>query len=573
MYIRKVLFALFYVLLLFSFEKISGQETYNTIRSHYEDLDKNNEYALPYVNRYIQKAKQEKNNTELVQGYRDRAYYSANRALKIKYADSAVITAKKTDDDNLISTTYLLKGSLYYFYYKNYPLALEEYLKAFEYSKKGKDDYLTHKIVYQMGLVKNYLGYYDEALEHFNQCISYFEPKTKEKDHPNQIYNDSKGYINSLHQAVVCWQRKNNYKKADSLTNIGLNFTDASKDFPLEKAYFLKSSGISDYFQRNHAAAEQNFNKALPVLMKNDDAYWISISEFYKGKIFWDTGNKDLAVKQFQKVDSTFKKREFFFPELQENYELLISYFQQKNDHEKELTYTKSLAEVNRILMKDFPKLSSKIHKGYDSRLLAEVKEKLEHRSKWSMGIIVLLISAVALLFFLVWKYYQNGKRIKYNYSLLEKRLQLQSSESAYFIYEDISAKGKTVISEDIFSDLQNKLSAFESDTEFTDKEMSLYQLSKKLGTNTKYLSQYINDTKGMNFSKYLSILRIKYITKQMYENPEFLKMSIQALADKCGFGSRQSFSDLFYEINKIRPADFLRQRKKEIEKSEPVFN
>ena len=32
-----------------------------------------------------------------------------------------------------------------------------------------------------MGLVKSYLGYYEEGIEHFKECISYFEPTSKEK--------------------------------------------------------------------------------------------------------------------------------------------------------------------------------------------------------------------------------------------------------------------------------------------------------------------------------------------------------------------------------------------------------
>ena len=51
-----------------------------------------------------------------------------------------------------------------------------------------------------------------------------------------------------------------------------------------------------------------------------------------------------------------------------------------------------------------------------------------------------------------------------------------------------------------------------------------------------------------------------------MYEDPYYLQLKVQGLADECGIGSRQNFSDLFQEINGIRPADFVRQRKKEME-------
>ena len=54
-----------------------------------------------------------------------------------------------------------------------------------------------------------------------------------------------------------------------------------------------------------------------------------------------------------------------------------------------------------------------------------------------------------------------------------------------------------------------------------------------------------------------------------MYDNPKYLRLKVQGLADECGIGSRQNFSDLFQEINGIRPTDFIKQRKKEMEEEE----
>ena len=417
-----------------------------------------------------------------------------------------------------------------------------------------------------MGLIKNYLGYYDEALEYFKECIVYFEHKTKEKNHPNQIYNDTKGYLNSMHQAIACYQKIDNYKTADSIINIGFNVTDQSKDFPLENAYFLKCKGISDYYHKNYKTAEQSLTKALSVLKKNDDVYWVSVSEFYIGKSLLSISEKDSAIKQFEKVDSIFRKRQFIFPELQENYELLISYYREKNEYQRELSYTNDLLKVDNILKKDFPYLSSKIHKGFDNQILVEAKTQLEKQSKWSLGIILILAGIVGMLSFWVLRYYKNEKLIKQKYSDLEKKLLEQNKKSVSISYESISAQGKSIISEDIFSELYKKLKDFEENKGFNESGLTIEQLADNFGSNKSYLSQYINDTKGVNFSKYLSTLRINYITQLIYDNPKYLRLKVQGLAEECGIGSRQNFSDLFQEINGIRPTDFIRQRKKELE-------
>ena len=278
---------------------------------------------------------------------------------------------------------------------------------------------------------------------------------------------------------------------------------------------------------------------------------------------------KDSAIRQFEKVDSIFWKRQFIFPELQENYELLISHSRNKNEYQKELSYTNDLLKVDSILKKDFPYLSSKIHRGFDNQILVEAKTQLEKRSKWSLGAILILTAIIGMLSFWVWRYYQNEKLIKQKYSELEKKLLEQNKNSVSISYESLSAQGKSIISEDIFSELHNKLKNFEENKGFNESGLTIEQLADNFATNKSYLSQYINDTKGVNFSKYLSTLRINYITQLMYDNPKYLRLKVQGLADECGIGSRQNFSDLFQEINGIRPTDFIKQRKKEMEEEE----
>jgi len=569
MHLRKIILCLLLISFFFSFGKLNGQEDYDQLRTKYENLKENDINALRHIRLYIQKAKREKNKAQLVQAYRDATFFSPDTSAKIQYADSAVIAAKETGDNSLISTTFLLKGSLYYFYFKSYPKALTEYLNAYDYSKKGSDSYLNFKIQYQMGVVKSYLGYYEEALENFDECMAYFEAKIKEKNHPNQIFNDSKGYLNSMHQAIVCYQRNNNYRVADSLTEIGLTFTARSADFPLEQAYFLKSKGISDYHHNNYKAAQQSFSKALPVLNQNMDMYWTAVSEFYIGKTLLKLDQKDAATTQFEQVDALFRKEQFIFPELQENYELLISDARNNNRHREELAYTNSLLKVDSILKKDFPYLSSRIHREYDNRILQEAKRKLEKRGQWSLGLILLLTGLTGVLFYWAWRYYRDEKQTRLKYIELEKKLLRQKKKDQPLPHETISLPGKSLINKDVFSDLHTKMKAFEENKAFTQKGLTVEQLAASLGTNKSYLSQYINDTHGVNFSRYLSALRINYITQLMYDDPKYLLLKVQGLADECGISSRQNFSDLFQEINGIRPTDFIRKRKKELQGEE----
>ncbi|MFY1045659.1 AraC family transcriptional regulator [Chryseobacterium sp. GP-SGM7] len=566
MLLRKC-FLVFLLLFLFNYGKSNSRETYEELKKSYEKFDENDKKALRFVSLYLKKAKQEKNYFELKQGYEDFSYYSPDKTTKLKYSDSAIVSAKMSANNDLISSAYLYKGSLYHFYGKNYQSALDLYLKAYQHSKNTKDEYLKYKVLYQMGLVKNYLGYYEEAAEHFKECAQYFEPKTRGNYHPNIIYNSTKGYLNSLHQLSLYYHQSKDYKSVDSINLIGLNLSSQSKDYVLEKAYFLKSKGILEYNTRNYKKAVENLSSAIAILKNNDDFYWSSVTSYYIGKSYLESGKENAAINHFTKVDSIFQKKNFIVPELLENYNFLINYYQNKKDYTKELEYSKKLLKADSILNKDFKYLSSKIHKDYDKKVLEEAKIKLESKNNWKIAAIIFLLCALMILTLITRNYYKKGKIINLKYHDLEKRLLLQTKPVS-LSYESISTVGKSVMNENVFLDLQKNLQKFENNNEFTEKGLTLSLLAEKLNTNTSYLSQFINETKEMNFNRYLSSLRINHITKQMYKNPKFLLLKVQGLADECGIGSRQNFSDLFQEINGIRPTDFIKQRKKELEET-----
>ncbi|HEX7868642.1 MAG TPA: AraC family transcriptional regulator, partial [Chryseobacterium sp.] len=160
------------------------------MRKNYEDLAENDERALPYIKIYLREATKEKNYNKIFQGYQDAIFYTNDKEKKLSYADSCVKQMLKSNDDELISSAYLEKGVIYYFFYKRYQPALNNYLKAYESSKNISNDFLRYRIVYQLGVVKSYLGYYADASELFKECINHFEPLTSGNIHPNLIYNN-----------------------------------------------------------------------------------------------------------------------------------------------------------------------------------------------------------------------------------------------------------------------------------------------------------------------------------------------------------------------------------------------
>lgn len=552
---------LLFPLFLFAFEK--EEPSYETIRKAYENLLKNDGQALSHVNKYIKKAKVEKDFEHLTQGYRDAVFFIKDEHKKLIYSDSMIYASLKSKDNDLIGLSYLGKGIIYYFNFKKFDKALDEYLKAYEYLKNTDDDYLKYKVIYHMGVVKSYLGYYTESKDHFDECLKFFSNQSTKRLHPNEVFNNRRGYFNALHQLIICHRNLKNYAIADSLLNVGLREIVGKEEFKLEKSYFLKCKGISEYNHQNYKGAIDILNQALPEILKVDDFSTLSLIYSYLGRNYYKVDkDKQKALSYFKKVDSIFNKQHFILPETRSNYELLINFYRQQKNTEKELLYTKQLLSVDSLLGKEFYFLTSRIHKEYDTKSLLYKKDVLERKNHltWLLVIFFICLSIIFKILFVL--KYKKNKRMFTKYLKLQKKLKTRQKENK--VEPKFNEEKQTNISQEIYNDLISKFKEFEAKEEFTKIGLTLNILASQFSTNTTYLSTFINETKGVNFKNYLNGLRIDYITNLLNTDKKFLNYTIDALAEKCGIATRQNFSDLFYEINGMRPKDFIKKKKEE---------
>lgn len=556
-----VLFSVFSHLL---FSQQKKESTFSEIRKNYGKMTIDDMDAMPYVKLYIRKAKMENNFQRLIQGYRDGRQFDYHK--KIKYADSAIAVSLKHGSKDDISKDHLSKGIIYYFYQKEYKLALDEYLKAYQYSKGSQDEYHHHKVIYHLGVVKEHLGYYDEALEHFEHCATFYSSKPRHRLDDNEQFNYKKGYLNSLHQMTIVNRYQKKFTKSDSLSQLGYQLTLNNNDFAIENSYFLKCIGISKFHNKKYAEAEKDLERALPVILKRNDFAWSSVIYYYLGKISEVQSNEGQAIHYYNEVDKILEKHEFILPEVYRSYHYLIEYYKNK-DVQKQLYYTNQLRKADSLISKDYPYLSSKIHRDYDRKTLIDQKDAMEQAGKRKIlfAKILMLLGTIILGFFVV--LYIKDQKIRKKYDLLQKRI----SEGTYNVkdleQDDASQNTlrKTFLTPETIIEIREKLKRFEVEKQFLKKGITEKSVAVKLSTNSHYLSVYINEHKGMNFNKYMAELRINYITNLLNNNSIYLRYTTEALANECGIASRQNFSNLFFDINGIRPADYIKKKKKEL--------
>jgi AraC-like DNA-binding protein len=484
-----------------------------------------------YLQYFLNKAKREKNSEEIVNGYKNYLFYSPEK-LKLVYADSMIYTAKKANDNALIGSAYLSKGIVYYGQ-KKHKHALDNYLVADNYISKTSDKYLTYKVKYNIAGVKYYLGFYDEAISLYTECIDYFKEK------------NSRAYLNSLHLLGLCYNRIGNYGLCSEINEKGIQ-EGIRLDNNEMKDYFIHSEGINQYFKNNYTSAIKKIAYSIPTINKNKDFANESVGYFYIGKSYWDLHKPEMALLYFLKVDKIFDDKGYIRPDLRQNYELIIKYYKSKNNLQKQLYYIEKLLKADSVLDNRFRYLSGRVRKVYDTKVLLKEKQDIEdlfNKRKYNdfifTGIVVALFLIVS---FIAYRHIRNKNVYRQKFEEL-----MAKNEAVSKVEFRNENKGIGNINKDTIADILKQLEKFEKDKKFLAKDLTSAKLAAIFNSNSKYLSKIIYQYRGKKFVRYIADLKINYLIKLLKEDSKIRKYSNSALAEEVGFSSTKTFTQAFF--------------------------
>lgn len=546
----------------------ADQYTYAQLTDLFDVYPENDERAMVFVNMYISKAKKEEQFSKVIEGYEEAVYYSRSVEKKVKYADSAVAVALKMNDPDMISTAHLKRGIVFYYNKRDYRMALQEYLTAFKNAKDTKDLYLYNKILYHLGMMKCYLGYYQEAVLHFRETACYYERNISDNEHPNVRLNNEHGYLNSIYRLSNSYRYLKAYRQEDSLIAIGIDRVKNIDEFAQEFAYFQKAKGIQSLRKGQMDAAEKYLKRAEHILKNKEDFAALATVDFYLGKLNFINGRRKESLTYLNKVDSILNKFNLVTPEVVNSYKYLIQDAKEKGDGRLQLYYTNKLLKANSIITSDFAVLSTEMYRDYQVERLNESSDKLVRKHKYGSAILSLILGCGVLAFyFFVFRSRQKEKLLTIRYNeLLEK---LKKAEETKEEPVEINPNTiKSIYSDEFIEEIRKNLKIFEEKKQFLKKDLKLPDVARLLKSHRSALSFVLNEHMDTSFTQYIKVLRIQYITKQLMENKVYLQYSMDTLASECGMKNRNVFSNHFLEINGIRPTDFVRKRLEELEET-----
>lgn len=257
--------------------------------------------------------------------------------------------------------------------------------------------------------------------------------------------------------------------------------------------------------------------------------------------VFGEMGQRDsffICTRQSE----TIARENGYHEVLIDIYKNLVSYYDQVNNPQQSAHY-KSLG----IELRD----SLFVNGGFDRLLKSGLLDKLRPgeeasaeepaRHWWPYAVAALLLLLMGgVAFFAV----RRRKRSSVP--------QPASDASDSYQGSSLTEERKDAIYQDI-------LGVMADTTIISNPNFTIMQLADCVRSNQKYVSQVINERTSSNFNNLLASYRVDEACRRMENTEEFGNLTIEAIGQSVGFGSRASFFNAFKRFRGVAPSEYMK--------------
>lgn len=549
----------FFVCYLLFFTGISNSQekdslaimSYQTLKDRYKEFNYSKpKIAKTYIDALIQKATKEDNLPEKHEAFLLKSSsesYFGDMKSSLHYIDTVVTYANATKNNLLYVKALSQKGKTYFTFGK-YNDAITYYLQLDAFARETANIRYQIYSNHSIGSIKNITGDHKGAVALFLKNKDIITPIIEEKKYHTL-------YINMLIGLISAYTYFDVDKAAEYLPELKtLSITQQDND---ALTYYYNLQGIVNYKRKE-------YGKALLILAKADSLIHAlgtkrnlySVYRF-RGKIYYEQDMFLEAIVAFESIKTLRKEIEFDDFRYGEVLSLLASSYEQLDSSQKALTnyrlalnfsYTDTIEkDIRNIISEEYDKktLESKI----ESLKNNSNQKTIQNRSLW-------IISSGLLIAFLMllWIYKKQQRDNKKKFDEVLQKLTVEATEG-----DASEASGKYQISDEKITKILEGLQKFEKSHAFLHQNTSLVTVAKKLNTNTTYLSQIVNEQKGMTFKNYITELRINYVLYKLKNDKVIRSYTVKAIAKELGFKSEGAFSRAFKKQTGIYPSFFIK--------------
>lgn len=507
----------------------------------------NDSYSIiESLNKSIIEAQGTNNYHHLTYVYEDASVYSTNLRSKLKFASKSVQSAEYSGDHRLQASARLSRAIIYYRDFGDLAKSMGDLLRADEALRTSgtPDKYLYHKIRYHIALLNQHLGYYQEAIDLFTAAGAFFKTQLESPNYFSELENYRKAYLNAQYQLGVCHSKLKDFPKSFANLKKGLVYLSDSTSDNFERARYFELLGVNYLNLNAHATSLQYLSKSYSTYKSIDNIKGIASTSYYLGRYYLSRKNPTAALEKFKETDAIFKKHRLVIEEIALAYDKLLEYPDLSIDEKN--SYLARKIQINNLLHKSDNKISKLVSVNFqDHKSDNRDIDLYIHSSK---EYLVLFLVALALM---RWNYKLEGYKLSATF--------LSKKEQGYKIPKtDWSSKNK--VSQELVNEILLKLADFEKSRGYLCRDICLKKMAIQFESNTSHVSYVINSQKQVNFSTYISQLRIGYITNLLKTEGKYRKYTVEALSAECGIISRQSFSRQFQVVNNMTPYEYIQK-------------
>ncbi|MDY8137035.1 AraC family transcriptional regulator [Aquimarina sp. 2201CG5-10] len=500
---------------------------------------------------------------------------AGNTISSIDYLDKAVTIATNSNlDKKVIASLLRLKGN-HYFDIEEYDKAAITYYESLEIAQEINDKYALWALQTNLGFIKLRSGDHKKALEDLKISLSLIPKLPKdnlERDRQNTM----------LTHARICeaYIKLNYLDSALQSNNDGLALTKLVKVDNIH-IDLLMHRGILYMQKEDYKTALQFLYEAKELCSKANDVVFLGkiLNLIAECKYVQEKYDESIEIlsESLEILDKNFTNSD----ELSKCYKLLGQSYKKMGDLEKSNDfYEKHILSLSKLTNKKTSaskKVRDVTFDNYKNEIKTLESQKKRQKSRLTYSQIGLAVFGSGLILALV--FFQkvkkkNRKKFDSLLSKIEKHEKQDSPEDKSTVNiskkpiidtkDDLldSHSNELDINDELYAQILQGLEKMESQEYYLRTECNLYNVAKKIGTNTSYLSKVINAHFDKNFNTYINDLRINYAILRLKNDTKFRSYSIKSIAGEVGYKSADSFSKYFKIHTGLLPSFYIKQLK-----------
>lgn len=489
---------------------------------------------------------------------------AAIRDNKIEILDHVISLGEKLNNEEILCMAYLRKAvSLYSL--DIYQEAYEQASQAYQYSLNLDQAYYKWSVKYFMGEMQSDFGDQREGILKLKEVEQIFlDGRVK------RIFLNNSDELNNLMLADIQY--------SIALANYDLLNLEQALIYINKVGEFASDTSNPDYYDSyiglkggiltRQGKFKEGLSFTSAYILNNEDNGPDELSRSYavQGIAYSGLELEDQALQSFLKADSLQVSgvSDFYFSELSTAYMYLLDYYKSEEDAPNQIKFLNKIIVYDQATANLASNIGQKILKEYSIPQLVAQKESLiqELKQKQSIGYKWGSIASLIAIFGIVFSFLQFRKRVvlrkRFN-SLNNELLRVGAHNTKKFNIKSANPP-LSVLKAKHIEKIAIGLEKFEKEELFIKTDVSLKSLAKQIGTNSSYLSKYVNSVKSDNFSTYVNDLRIQYVLHELYASKKLNSYTIQAIANEIGFTTAKSFSTHFKRVTGLSVSYFLKQ-------------